>query len=99
MGEIFIVMPGASPEQREKFGENSWETPFALIEGDVGKSGLNKIYSGYGDMPPFDKGPDPAKIYAVDGYTTYLPKSFPKLDYIDRCYIVDEVGMGEDSEL
>ena len=33
-----------------------------------------------------------------DGYTKYLPKSFPKLDYIDRCYIVDEVGLDDPSE-
>lgn len=94
--EVFIVMPGASPEQLEKFGENSWETPFAVIEGDVEKSALKKIYSGYGDMPPWGKGPDSSKIYDVDGYTTYLPKKFPKLDYIDRCYVVDEVGLGDD---
>lgn len=94
--EIFIVNPGATAEQLGKFGENSWETPFAIIDGDVEKSGLTKIYSGYGDMPPFGQGPDSNKIYDVDGYTTYLPKKFPKLDYIDRCYVVDEVGLGDD---
>lgn len=91
--EIFIVNPGCGQEQLDRFGENSWETPFAVIDGDVNKSGLAKIYSGYGDMPPFGKGPDSSKIYDVDGYTTYLPKKFPKLDYVDRCYIVDEVGI------
>lgn len=97
--ELFVVMPGTSAEQLEKFGENSWETPFAVIDGDVEQSALKKIYSGYGDMPPFANGPDSSKIYDVDGYTTYLPKKFPKLDYIDRCYVVDEVGIGEESEL
>jgi peptidyl-prolyl cis-trans isomerase A (cyclophilin A) len=96
--EMFIVMPGTSQEQLNKFGENSWETPFAVIEGDVEKSALTKIYSGYGDMPPFGKGPDSNRIYDVDGYTRYLPKSFPKLDYIDRCYVVEEVGLGDFSE-
>lgn len=96
--EVFIVMPGASREQLDKFGENSWETPFAVIEGDVSQSAITKIYDGYGDMPPWGKGPDSTKIYDVDGYTTYLPKEFPKLDYIDRCYIVDEVGIGDNSE-
>lgn len=38
-------------------------------------------------------GPDSQKIYDSDGYTTYLPKKFPKLDYIDRCYVVDEVSL------
>jgi len=97
--ELFVVMPGTSTEQLEKFGENSWETPFAVIDGDVDKSALNKIYSGYGDMPPFAKGPDIAKIYKADGYTTYLPKKFPKLDYVDRCYIIEEVVIGDESEL
>jgi homoserine O-acetyltransferase len=46
--EIFIAMPGASKEQLARFGENSWETPFGFVEGDL--SVLNKIYSGYGDM-------------------------------------------------
>lgn len=46
--EIFIVMPNTSPAQLDKFGENSWETPFGFVEGDL--SILNKIYSGYGDM-------------------------------------------------
>jgi len=96
--EIFIVNPGATQKQLDEFGQNSWETPFAVIDGDVNKSALKKIYSGYGDMPPFGKGPDSSKIYDADGYTTYLPKKFPKLDYVDRCYIVDEVGIGENSE-
>ena len=96
--EIFIVNPGVTQPQLDAFGENSWETPFAVIDGDVNKSALKKIYSGYGDMPPFGKGPDSNKIYDEDGYTKYLPKSFPKLDYIDRCYIVDEVGLDDPSE-
>jgi len=49
-------------------------------------------------MPPFGKGPDSNRIYDEDGYTKYLPKSFPKLDYIDRCYVVDEVGLDDPSE-
>ena len=41
-------------------------------------------------------GPDSNLIYDIDGYTKYLPKKFPKLDYIDKCYVVDEVGLDED---
>ena len=94
--EVFIVMPGTSQQQLDRFGENTWETPFAVIEGDVEKSALKKIYSGYGDMPPWGNGPESSRIYDVDGYTRYLPKKFPKLDYIDRCYVVAEVGIGEE---
>jgi len=84
--EIFIVMPGTSDEQLEYFGENSWETPFAVLQDlDV----MTKIYSGYGDMPPWGEGPDSDKIYQADGYE-YLASNFPKLTYIERCYIVGE---------
>ena len=45
-------------------------------------------------------GPDSDKIYDVDGYTTYLPEKFPKLDYIDRCFIVgEELGGDLSAEL
>ena len=36
------------------------------------------------------KGPDSERIYESDGYE-YLAKEYPKLDYIQRCYIVDEM--------
>ena len=96
--EIFIVMPGASQHQLDAFGQNSWETPFAIIEGDVENSALTKLYDGYGDMPPAGGGPDSRRIYAEDGYSHYLPEQFPKLDFIDRCYVVDEVGLRDFSE-
>ena len=34
-------------------------------------------------------GPDASRMYDADGYE-YLAENFPKLDYIDRCYVVDE---------
>lgn len=97
--EIFIVMPGVGQEQLDYFGENSWETPFGLLEGNVEESALTKIYSGYGDMPPWGKGPESSRIYDEDGYTTYLPNAFPLLDYIERCYVVDEVDIDIEEEL
>lgn len=54
--EIFIVNPGTSQHQLNYFGTNSWETPFAVIEGDVNESALSRIYSGYGDMAPYGEG-------------------------------------------
>jgi len=94
--EVFIAMPGVDQEQLDYFGENSWETPFGMLDGNVEESALAKIYSGYGDMPPWGKGPDSNRIYDKDGYTEYLPNDFPDLDYIDRCYVVDEVGIEEE---
>jgi len=41
-------------------------------------------------------GPDSSRIYDEDGYD-YLAEHFPNLDYIERCYIVDEEeGMSEE---
>ncbi len=94
--EIFIVMPGVDQEQLDYFGENSWETPFGMLEGNVEESALTKIYSGYGDMPPWGKGPESNLIYDEDGYTSYLPNNFPLLDYIKRCYVVEEVDIEEE---
>jgi len=95
--EIIVVMPGMPEQQLEELGENSWEVPFAVIAGDVNKSALMKIYHGYGDNEDsLANGPDPSKIYEADGYTAYLPRKFPELDYIDSCFIVDEVGFSDE---
>merc|ERR1712032_1495852 len=76
------------PKQHDRFGEESYEMPFGFVE-DVKTSALSKIYSGYGNT-----GPDTSVMYESDGYD-YLKKNFPKLDYIERCYIVDELGLSE----
>lgn len=87
--EIFIVMPNVEQEQLDYFGENSWETAFAYIsEEDILKFG-EWVYTDYGDMPPWGKGPDSSRIYDEDGYD-YLESGFPNLSYIDRCYVVSE---------
>jgi len=97
--EIFIVMPGTPQGQLDYFGTNSWETPFGVVVGDVERGVLTEIYSGYGDMSSMGgKGPDSSRIYDVDGYD-YLRDEFPKLDYIDRCYIVDEESVAVTEEL
>lgn len=92
--EVFVAMPGASRDQLSRFGDNPWEVPFGYVE-NVETSAFTKVHSGYGDMPPWGKGPESNRIYEADGYTKYLPKNFPKLDYIERCYVVDEVGLDE----
>jgi peptidyl-prolyl cis-trans isomerase A (cyclophilin A) len=59
--------------------------PFGrVVEGmDV----VEKLYSGYGDMAPFGKGPDPRAIQTLgDGY---LKREFPRLDAIDRAAVVE----------
>lgn len=46
------------------------------------------------------QGPDSSRIYDADGYD-YLQEEFPRLDYIDRCFIVNEeaTALTEDEEL
>jgi len=90
--EVFAVMPGINEDELVKFGQNIWEVPFAKIMGDLENSALTKFYAGYGSSP------DSTLIYEEDGYTKYLPKKFPKLDYIDRCYVVEEAGIDALSE-
>lgn len=60
---------------------------------------LNLINASLFTQPPWGKGPDSILIYEEDGYTNYLPNNFPKLDTIQTCYIVDEVGMYTAEEL
>jgi peptidyl-prolyl cis-trans isomerase A (cyclophilin A) len=46
---------------------------------------VDRLYSGYGDMPPRGQGPDPSKI-EVQG-NSYLENRFPRLDYIKKATI------------
>ena len=48
---------------------------------------------GYGDMPPFGKGPDQGKIQSLGN--EYLRKNFPKIDYITECRVVTEVPLAD----
>ena len=48
-------MPGTHQEQLDYFGENPWETPFGVVQGNIDKGGLTRIFP-YGDMPPWGDG-------------------------------------------
>jgi cyclophilin family peptidyl-prolyl cis-trans isomerase len=54
--EVFVVNPGVGEAELGRFGDNSWETPFGHLIGDVDDGPLTRIYSGYGDMFPFGNG-------------------------------------------
>ena len=52
---------------------------------------LDNLYKGYGDISPFNKhGPDQQKIHNKGN--TYLRETFPKMDYVKSCKIVDDLG-------
>jgi len=86
--EVFIVATGTTQRQLRHFGSNPWETPFGVID-DVENTPVQNWYS-YGDMPPWGEGADSQKIYSKDGYE-YLEKYFPKMDYIEECFVQDIV--------
>lgn len=47
--QIFIAF-----EDLNFLGKEPWETPFGVVTS--GEDTLNKLYKGYGDIPPFGKG-------------------------------------------
>lgn len=58
--------------------------PFGRVTS--GMSALERLYSGYGEVAPNGKGPDPLKI--VTQGSEYLAKGFPKLDFIKTAALV-----------
>ena len=62
-------------------GNEPWETPFGkVIEG---YDTLDRLYKGYGDIPPFGKGPDQQKIH--NRGNSYIREKFPLTDFITSC--------------
>jgi len=82
--ELFFSYGG---EKSEQLGKNPWETPIGKLTAESLPI-LRKLYSGYGDMPPWGKGPDPS-IYAKPGNgNSYLKAKFPKLSYFETCEVL-----------
>lgn len=44
------------------------------------------LYKGYGDIPPFGRGPDQQKIHNQGN--AYIRRNFPKTDFIQKCELV-----------
>jgi len=61
--------------------------PFGEVEGD-GLEVLKKLYSGYGEGPPYGRGPNQA-IGIAKG-NAYFKQSFPKLDYIKSATLLQD---------
>jgi cyclophilin family peptidyl-prolyl cis-trans isomerase len=71
-------------EDLDFLGKAPWEVPFGEVTsgGDV----LELFYTGYGDIPPFGKGPDQGKIH--NRGNTYIRTEFPLIDFINSCSIL-----------
>jgi cyclophilin family peptidyl-prolyl cis-trans isomerase len=59
--QLWIALnPGEPGFASGGLGQQPWETPIGeVIEGT---KTIDALYKGYGDMPPWGKGPDPGKI-------------------------------------
>lgn len=78
--QLFIAF-----EDLDFLGKAPWEVPFGRVVD--GFSVVDSLYKGYGDIPPYGKGPDQQKIH--NRGAAYLQESFPNLDYLQSCRVVD----------
>eukprot|EP00568_Trieres_chinensis_P012147 CAMPEP_0183300898 /NCGR_PEP_ID=MMETSP0160_2-20130417/7173_1 /TAXON_ID=2839 ORGANISM="Odontella Sinensis, Strain Grunow 1884" /NCGR_SAMPLE_ID=MMETSP0160_2 /ASSEMBLY_ACC=CAM_ASM_000250 /LENGTH=287 /DNA_ID=CAMNT_0025463399 /DNA_START=20 /DNA_END=883 /DNA_ORIENTATION=+ len=72
-----------SYSKSRSLGTQMWETPIGeVIEG---MQNVHNFYSGYGDMPPWGKGPQQHRIH-MEG-RRYIDKDFPLLDRFLHCKV------------
>eukprot|EP01031_Cornospumella_fuschlensis_P038520 gene38520-46824_t len=74
--QLFIAF-----EDLDFLGNEPWETPFGKVI--RGTEALHALYTGYGDIPPFGKGPDQIEIY--NRGNDYIREMFPHTDFLLRC--------------
>lgn len=98
--QLFIAYDGAGG-----LGTSPWETPFGEVV--VGMENVRNLYAGYGDMPPWGKGPQQGPIR--NRGSSYIEDDFPLLDKFETCTmrmigstlvnenqgVVDELGKGD----
>ena len=68
------------------FFQLHYRVPWGELVGEESFETLSKIYTGYGE-----KGPSQGKLHN-NGMNDEMKKEFPKLDYINKCVVVDEAG-------
>jgi len=76
-------------------GKEPWETPLGKVVS--GYETLDAFYKGYGDIPPFGKGPDQQKIHNKGNQ--YVRDNFPLTDFIVECHLSSSDGGGEGEDL
>eukprot|EP01039_Chlorochromonas_danica_P011240 gene11241-12538_t len=84
--QIFIAF-----EDLPFLGKEPWETPFGRVV--EGEETLSALYKGYGDIPPFGKGPDQTEIYKEGN--SYIYRLFPKTDFLLSCVVKDEAQISQ----
>jgi peptidyl-prolyl cis-trans isomerase A (cyclophilin A) len=74
--QIFIAF-----EDLDFLGKDPWETPFAVVI--AGFDAVSQLYTGYGDIDSFGKGPNQRKVFSEGN--DYIRKEFPQIDFLDSC--------------
>jgi len=64
-------------------GQSPWETPFGKVTS--GLENVKNFYKGYGDMPPWGKGPEQGPIH--NRGASYILSEFPLLDKFETCSV------------
>lgn len=64
-------------------GQSPWETPFGKVTS--GMENVKNFYKGYGDMPPWGKGPLQGPIH--NRGASYIESDFPLLDKFETCSV------------
>lgn len=49
---------------------------------------MDSLHTGYGDIPPYGKGPDQQQLYRQGN--SYIREQFPLTDFIHSCRIMSE---------
>lgn len=77
-------------------GNSPWETPFGEVTD--GMDNVRKLYSGYGDMPPWGNGPEQGPIRNKG--ESYITENFPLLDKFLTCTVqrLDESSSSEEED-
>lgn len=55
-----------------------------------GQKTLDDLYKGYGDIPPFGKGPNQQKIH--NRGNAYIHEEFPQIDFLLSCAIEEPIN-------
>jgi cyclophilin family peptidyl-prolyl cis-trans isomerase len=77
--ELFIAFKDST-----HLGAAAWETPIGFVK--YGMEFVDKLYAGYGDVPPFGNGPSQTDMYEQG--SAYIKAKFPLLDTIEKCSIM-----------
>jgi hypothetical protein len=82
--QLIVALEGNGPLA----GGSPWEVPWGELVGEASFETLSKIYTGYGEDGPKQG------MLRKNGMTEDMKLVFDKLDYINKCQLLDEADLG-----